>query len=215
MSPLIAVGGHTRNIGKTSVMAGIIKALPECGWTAVKITQFGHGVCSATGVGCECCLESEHPYAIQQEHHPNRSDSGRFLAAGARRSFWLRTAMGQLQAAHEILEELRASSRNLIVESNSILELMKPDLYLVVLDFARDDFKASSRRFLKDADAYITIERGMEAAPSWKDVAQDFCRSTPRFPVRPPQYVTAGLAAFVRERLLTVSDGAVSRDAPV
>ena len=31
---IVVVGGHTRNIGKTSVMAGLIRALPEMRWTA-------------------------------------------------------------------------------------------------------------------------------------------------------------------------------------
>ena len=44
---IVVVGGHTRNIGKTSLAAGIVAAFPEMHWTAFKITQFGHGVCSA------------------------------------------------------------------------------------------------------------------------------------------------------------------------
>src|SRR6266436_1909073 len=35
---IIVVGGHTRNIGKTSVVAGLIAALPEMHWTAFKVT---------------------------------------------------------------------------------------------------------------------------------------------------------------------------------
>ena len=41
---LIVVGGHSRSVGKTSVVAGLIAALPEFGWTAVKITQYGDGI---------------------------------------------------------------------------------------------------------------------------------------------------------------------------
>jgi len=41
---LVVVGGHSRNVGKTSVVAGLIAALQELDWTAVKITQYGHGV---------------------------------------------------------------------------------------------------------------------------------------------------------------------------
>ena len=43
---LVVVGGHSRNVGKTSVVAGLIAALPEFKWTAMKITQYGHNVCS-------------------------------------------------------------------------------------------------------------------------------------------------------------------------
>jgi hypothetical protein len=57
---LVAVGGHSRNIGKTSVVASLIRALPQWNWTAMKITQFGHGVCSVSGKGCDCSLAPEH-----------------------------------------------------------------------------------------------------------------------------------------------------------
>jgi len=199
---LIVVGGHTRNIGKTSVVAGLIQALPQFDWTAMKITQFGHGICSASGTGCDCCLAPEHPYAIAQERRPGHSDTGRFLAAGARRAYWVRTATGQLGSALPAVREVHAASRNLIVESNSLVEFLTPDLFLMVLDFAQKDFKASSRRFLGRADAFVVIERGMRQ-PIWNDISLDSWNSKPRFAVRPPQYVTAALAAFVNERLLT------------
>ena len=63
----VVVGGHSRNVGKTSVTAGIIRALPDFHWTAVKITQYGHGICSAEGESCECAVNSEHPYALSEE----------------------------------------------------------------------------------------------------------------------------------------------------
>ena len=40
---LVVVGGHSRNIGKTSVVAGLIRKLRDRKWTALKITQYGNG----------------------------------------------------------------------------------------------------------------------------------------------------------------------------
>ena len=108
---LVVVGGHSRNIGKTSVVAGLIEALPELNWTAMKITQFGHGICSASGSACDCCLSSEHPFAIAEESKPSDTDSGRFLAAGAKRSFWVRTAMGGLANALPAWARFRRTAR--------------------------------------------------------------------------------------------------------
>ena len=206
---MIVVGGHSRSVGKTSVVAGLIRALPQWEWTAMKITQFGHGICSASGSACDCCLEADHPYAIAQERHANDSDTGRFVAAGARRAYWVRTAMGQLANALPAVREVCAASQNLIVESNSIVEFVTPDLYLVVLDFAQEDFKASSRRFLGRADACVVVEREMRE-PRWTGVARGDWEGKPRFAVRPPQYVTAELAAFVDARLLAVGSAGVS-----
>jgi len=197
---LIVVGGHTRNIGKTSVVAGLIQSLPHWEWTAMKITQFGHGICSASGVECDCCLATDHPFAIAQERRPGGSDTGRFLAAGARRSYWVRTATGQLANAVPTVREVYAASQNLIVESNSLVEFLTQDLFLVVLDFARDDFKASTRRVIGHADACIVVDR--EAVePSWRSFAGAEWAAKPQFRVRAPQYVTPELAAFVEARL--------------
>src|SRR5712671_3201100 len=80
---IVVVGGHTRNIGKTSVVAGLIAALPEMHWTAFKVTQFGHGMCSANGEPCDC-ETAEHTVAVSEERigGDSTTDSGRYLAAG-------------------------------------------------------------------------------------------------------------------------------------
>ena len=118
---IVVIGGHTRNIGKTSVMAGLIAAMPEKLWTAFKITQFGHGVCSANGEPCDCDTGS-HTMAISEERNQESgTDSSRYLAAGAVRSYWVRTRQGQLAEAMPRVRKLLAANGNCIVESNSIL----------------------------------------------------------------------------------------------
>ena len=195
---LVVVGGHSRNIGKTSVVAGLIAALPQYNWTAMKITQHGHGICSAAGEPCGCAVEYDHPYAVSEEGAPSGSDSGRFLAAGARRSFWLRTAVGQLGEAATVIREIVESSENTIVESNSILQFRKPDLYLVVVDFETRDFKDSALRYLDRADCLVVAGEG---EPKWSGVSPRLWGSKPRIRVSPPNYVTAELAEFVSENL--------------
>jgi hypothetical protein len=193
---LVVVGGHSRNIGKTSVVAGLIRRLRGRKWTAVKITQYGHGVCSNEGKSCECSTEPEHPFALSEEYEPNKTDSGRFLAAGAERSFWLRAPSGELARAAGTLEKILKQSENVIVESNSVVELVEPDIFLMVLDFACEDFKASSLRFMDRADAFIVIDRGING-PLWDDLARGLWDQKPQFLVKPPRYVTAELASFV------------------
>jgi hypothetical protein len=198
---LVVVGGHTRNIGKTSVVAGLIRALPELEWTAVKITQFGHGVCSSEGEPCECAVQDpEHPYAVSEEQdRTSGTDSSRFLAAGAQRAYWVRTAAGQLGHALPALRRILETSTHAIVESNSILQFFRPDLYLAVMDFTVRDFKQTSLTYLDRADAVVVIDRGAERAP-WSQVAQKLWDSKRRFCVQPPQYDTEAMAAFVRGR---------------
>ena len=188
----VVVGGHSRNIGKTSVVAGIVAALPERNWTAVKITQYGHGICSVSNEPCACAVEDPTcPYAISEEgNRTGRSDTSRFLAAGARRALWVRTRVGRLATAMPALRETLAGEENVIIESNSVMEFLKPDLYLAVMDPAVKDFKESARRFLKRADALILLGD--------KRTGKNAC---PTFHARRGRYVTPEIVAFVAQRL--------------
>ncbi len=132
------------------------------------------------------------------------TDTSRYLEAGAVRSFWVRTREGRLSEAMPwLLEEFaRAQARggNVLIESNSILEFLRPDVYLSVLDPGTADFKASALRYLDRADAVLLAAQ--EAGnPAWKGVSLELLAGRPRFQMQPPEYVTAEIAGFVRERL--------------
>ena len=193
----IVIGGHSRNIGKTSVVAGIIHATQEKNWTAIKVTQFGHGVCSRNGQSCHCATD-DHKYAIVEERNPKgRGDTCRFLAAGAKRSVWVRTKQGMLNEAMPHLRGILEKQQNTIIESNSIVEFIDPDLYVVVLDYSVKDFKVSSKKFLARADACILI-RGPAQIPEWDGVQLSNVQHKMRFDVTPPQYITPEIIDFVR-----------------
>jgi molybdopterin-guanine dinucleotide biosynthesis protein len=197
---IVVVGGHTRNVGKTSVVAGLIAALPERRWTAVKITQFGHGVCSANGEPCDC-ETADHTMAISEERdRTSGTDTSRFLAAGAIRVFWVRTRQGQLSEAMARLRHLLAEAENAIVESNSVLRFLQPELSLSVLDPAVKDFKPSAMRYLDRVDALIVPE-GTEFGEGWDGVSGRVLEGKRRFGFRAPVYCSEELVAFVRERL--------------
>src|SRR5689334_12079532 len=167
---LVVVGGHSRSVGKTSVVAGLIAALPEFNWTALKITQFGHGICSADGKPCDCDTGDDHFRAISDERdRAGETDSSRFLVAGAARSLWVRTKQGRLAEAMPALRQRLENAGNVIIESNSVMKFLRPDLYLTVLDFSTVDFKSSAREFLDFADAVI-LHRSA-TAPEWKNVS--------------------------------------------
>lgn len=195
---LIVIGGHSRSVGKTSVVAGLISALSEFEWTAVKITQYGHGVCSANGGACDCAT-ADHSWAISEERdRSGESDTSRFLVAGARRALWVRTEQGRLAEAMPALRRRIEEARNVIVESNSVLKFVRPDLYLTVLDPATADFKTSAREFLDRADAVILHAQNETA---WRGVSLKPLAERPVFRTMPPPYVTAEIADFVRGRL--------------
>jgi hypothetical protein len=186
---VIVVGGHTRSIGKTQLVCDIISAFPNANWIAGKITQYGHGVCAQNGNDCGCAPD-EHICAIEWEALPQSgTDSARFLAAGAKRSFWLRTKQGFLAEGLPLIREalqtaLPAASQDsppLIIESNSLLQFLKPSLYFAVVDPAREDFKDSARVALDRADALV-LRGSLEdpaAPPPWLKLPANLLRTKP------------------------------------
>lgn len=196
---IIVIGGHSRSVGKTSVVAGLISALPEFHWTAVKITQYGHGVCSANGEPCDCAT-ADHSWAISEERdRSGDSDTSRFLIAGAAQTFWVRTEQGRLAEAMPALRQRLAGARNVIIESNSVLKFLKPDLYLTVLDPSTADFKTSAREFLDRASAVIMHETS--DSPEWQSVSLKPVAGLRVFRISPPLYITAEIVEFVRASL--------------
>jgi hypothetical protein len=199
----VVIGGHSRNVGKTSVVAGIIAGLREMDWIAVKITQFGHGVCSVTTEPCDCALnESEHSWSLDEEFdRSGQTDTSRFLVAGAQRALWVRTKQGMLAEAMPALRKSLACAENFIIESNSVLRFLRPDVYLSVLDFQTADFKDSAREYLDRAHAIILHDAPGDAVPAWDRVSLKPIEGKPIFRITPPHYVTSEIIDFVRNTL--------------
>ncbi len=201
--PILVIGGHSRSVGKTSVVAGLIAALPGFHWTALKITQYGHGVCSANGEACDCAT-ADHSWAVSEEkNRAGESDTSRFLVAGADHSWWVRTQQGHLAEAMPRIRKILASTQNAIIELNSILRFVKPDLYLTVLDPRTADFKASAQTFLDRADAVLLHSTADTKGPAWERVSLKPVVDRPMFAIHPPNYVTPEVVEFVRARLLS------------
>jgi hypothetical protein len=202
---IVVVGGHSRNVGKTTVVAGLIAALRDYHWTAFKITQYGHGICSADGNPCDCAT-SDHSWAITEEKdRSGESDTSRFLVAGAARAWWVRTEQSRLAEAMPTIRERLAEAENVILESNSVLKFLRPDIYLTVLDPATADFKRSAQQFLDLADGVILHEpkEGVNKA-AWQGVSLKPVAGRPVFYICPPEYVTQKIVEFVRGRLTAI-----------
>jgi hypothetical protein len=196
----VVVGGHTRNIGKTSVMAALISALRSLDWTAVKVTQYGHGICSRNGEPCGCAPK-EHPFVLSEERDTcGRWDTCRYLAAGARRALWLRVRQGQLAEAFPTLCEALNPDDHVVIESNSIVSLLHPTVYLMVLDSSARDFKASALQHLPLADALVPIGSRINAA-AWPSLDPHLLSDKPAFSVTPSKYASADLCRFVWKKL--------------
>lgn len=187
---LLVIGGHSRNVGKTSTVAAIIRSTLACRWAAIKISAHRHGGRD----GASFLLSEEY----RRDGH---GDSSRFLAAGASRSFLLRASDQNLAAAMSSLLGLQRLFPNIIIESNRVLAYLRPDLYIPVLDYTVDDFKESARRFFCRADAYVVVRRG-GALPSWRAVPIEQMAHRPVFEVSSTSYESGSLVEFIETAIL-------------
>jgi hypothetical protein len=118
----------------------------------------------------------------------------------------VRTEQGRLAEAMPELRKRLNDSRNIILESNSVLKFLRPDLYLTVLDPSTEDFKTSAREFLDRANAVILRDHAKLASAQWQSVSLKPVAECPVFRITPPPYITPEIVQFVRAHIATGSN---------
>jgi hypothetical protein len=188
---IIVVGGSSSGVGKTALVCGLIAALPEFKWNAVKITTHDFGK----------------PKPIWEETRAGRgTDTARYLNAGAERAF-LATASMRVHPAEPdlapMLDELWphfGHHTNLIFESNGILRHLQPHLCLLVQG-ATDQ----GRRKRSFTDALERADALVAHAPSNRVLADGFNveghRPKPIFNLAALEQVSPEMLFWLRDRL--------------
>ena len=114
----------------------------------------------------------------------------------------MRTEQGRLAEAIPTIRRRLAESENVILESNSILKFVRPDLYLTVLDPATADFKRSAQEFLDQADAdHPARTEATSDKAAWTGISLKPVAGRPIFEIHPPEYVTPEIVEFVRSKV--------------
>jgi len=178
--PVIVVGGSGRGVGKTALVCGLIAALPEFRWTAVKVTGHEHGK----------------PAALWEETEAGHgTDTARYLAAGAEHAALLTASRADFAFQLAAILKGLYGGAHLIFESNRILDHLKPDLCLMVQGNAEQTAKkASFLQALPYADAIV-------AAAGTDSQADEAGTGRPVFGLAQLQRISPAMRAWVREKL--------------
>jgi hypothetical protein len=156
---IILIGSTGRNAGKTTLAAALIKKARGQGKlvnAAKVITVERKGaLCPRGGKGCGACsLESDFVLCEESEAGTGK-DTSQLIAAGAGRVFLLRSLKEALPQAFEMMRK-QAGEGLLIVESNSLRTVIKPALFVMLIDGGTQP-KPSARDVMRDADITITV----------------------------------------------------------
>jgi hypothetical protein len=184
---VLVIAGSGRGAGKTAVGCALIAAIPELRWVAVKVTPHLHDV------GEEVWEEID---------GGSDKDTGRYLAAGARRAFLIGGA-SESRAAGLIGEARRGAPEcdALLVESNRIAAGVVANrgervVSIAVLAGAESEWKASLRECVGSVDALVLAD-GVSA----EGFESPFLRR-PVFGLAAGQWSVPELVRFVRGKLM-------------
>jgi molybdopterin-guanine dinucleotide biosynthesis protein len=137
---IVVVSGSGRGVGKTALVCGLIAALPEFQWTAVKITNHEHGK----------------PEMVFEDLEAGQgTDTGRYLSAGARRAFLVTAESESVGTILNGLLASRAPDESFIFESNRVLAHLAPDICLTIQAEPAAELKPSYGQVLEHADAFV------------------------------------------------------------
>ena len=176
--PIVTVSGHSRKVGKTSIVEGLISALPEYRWTALKVSSHRHPV------NCENYENTEKDCIVVEETcGKGGNDASRFIKAGAVRAFWIQAE--RIEAAAPAIRSIIKDATYVVIEGNGVLDCVTADFSILVVNCGVEEFKKSARDILARADALVLIDAGA-GLPEWKNLLESIPKNIPRFETGDP-----------------------------
>lgn len=154
---IVAVSGFSSNVGKTTLVCELLSRLP--GWEAIKLTRGHYRSCGRDPDSC-CVsdLIGDEPIirSGREENYEEGKDTGRFWDAGATNVHWVIANDTQVeQGIKDALSLVKTGA--VVIEGNSFLEFVSPDLAIMCARAEGGTFKSSARKGLDKSDMlYLT-----------------------------------------------------------
>jgi molybdopterin-guanine dinucleotide biosynthesis protein len=150
---IIAISGFSSEVGKTTLMCDLLRALP--GWEAIKVTRGHYRSCGRDPHAC-CVrdLLSDEPVirSGRDQNYAVAKDTGRYWDAGAANVHWVIVTEEQVERG--IKEAVaRVTAPGVLIEGNSILNFLEADLVLMVSRASGGRIKESARRAIAHSSA--------------------------------------------------------------
>ena len=171
----IVVSGGSKNVGKTSLICGLLRALPEFAWVAVKITGHDHGKAEVL---------------FEEKAAGQGTDTARFVAAGAQRVFLMTAEGAELGTGLRALESMVGPGTDLIFESNRVLDWVDPTVHL-----------AMGEATTQQKPSFVRIEHRVDARVVKAERDEVVEGAPPVFRLAALEQVSAELQQWLREKL--------------
>jgi len=147
MPVIIGIGGGHSGAGKTLVACRILERLK--GWGAIKYTNTP----LYSSITDDIKVLSE-----------EGKDTKRFLDSGAEKVLWVQAASSFSEKTLQMAADMLSHLQGIVVEGNSAIEVLKPDIVIFVSGDAAK-FKKSADRILQIADILLFDSRLPASVP--------------------------------------------------
>ena len=149
---IIAFSGFSSNVGKTTLVCEVLRRLP--GWEAIKLTRGHYRSCGRDPAGC-CVSDLIRDEPVirsgREANYETGKDTGLFWDAGAANVHWVIVKDDQVERG--ITEALAlVKAEGVVIEGNSFLEYVTPDLAVMCARAEGGQIKPSARRALSKSD---------------------------------------------------------------
>jgi len=166
---MILVGSTARNLGRTALAGRLIEALRSrenvIGVKVTTIRDKGEK-CPRGPDGCGTCSFPTGNYEIREERDPDGDkDTARLLKAGAARVFWLKVMRDALAEGLDALMTRIDRDAVIVAESNSLRQVVAPNLFLMLKGPDRDPVKPAAREVMSFVDITVPSAGGSAAYP--------------------------------------------------
>jgi LAO/AO transport system kinase len=133
---IIGIGGAHSKVGKTTIACQILRRLN--GWGAIKYTKTSFYSSIV-----------DNPETLQQEN----KDTSRLMNAGAQDVLWVQSPSEDIQEVLQIAIDRLSHVRGIIVEGNSAIESLKPEIVIFVS--GNGEIKRGAEKILSMANIVI------------------------------------------------------------
>jgi molybdopterin-guanine dinucleotide biosynthesis protein A len=169
---MLMVGARCKSDGKTAFTRTLIKRFgAEHDLIAVKVTTVdrfnsGHHPQVAHSTKSDPCMR---PYYVTEEKDAlSDTDTGRMLAAGAKKVLWLLSLKSHLEQGVRVLLETLGEKTVSICESNRARSIIEPSVFIMINGSEEKDWKPSAQEVVEHADR-IVPSNGTEFAVDLND----------------------------------------------
>jgi len=184
---MLMIGSAGANIGKTELACALIKKFNKNkDIIRIKVTTIKEreGQCPRGGQGCGVCSSLDGNFCITEETGVNSGkDTARLLAAGASRVLWLRVMKTHLKEGLAALLDKIGPDAVSLCESNSLRQVVKPGLFLMVRGKDPRMWKSSADAVKKYADKVVVRSQKSEVRGQKSEVGSQMSAFCPLFSV--------------------------------